>query len=122
MDFARENMLAALEAAETGPTEQELADAPTLNPWRLELWSDHFRLYGICEDHPEIDDRHVTTSPLLALDADKGWARTRSRWYKVGDNFQTTEPERKSEILAEVDRVLAALRFRVRTGLQNKGS
>ncbi len=119
MDLTRENMLTALEAAEAGPTEQEIADAPTLNPWRLELWSDHFRLYGICDDHPEIVDRHVTTSPLLALDADKGWARSRSRWYKVGGDFQTTEPEKKSEILAEVDQALAALRFRVRAGLQS---
>ncbi|MEL6931569.1 MAG: DUF6634 family protein [Pseudomonadota bacterium] len=118
MEDKRKQMLTALEEAEAGPTERELLDAPMLNPWRLELWSDHFRLYGECEDHPDIDDRHVTTSPLLALNANAGWARSRSRWYKVGPDFQTTEPDKTSEILKEVDQALATLRFQVRAGLQ----
>ncbi len=97
MDFTREQMLAALESAETGPTEQELADAPTLNPWRLELWSDHFRLYGICEDHPEIDDQHVTASPLLALNADEvglGHDRDGMEW---GLTFKLLNPKKSQK-------------------------
>jgi len=82
--------LAAKEDAERGPSEQDLLDAPTLNPWRI-LQEDGeriMRIYGRVKGHPTIDDEFLTTSPLLGFDHTAGWARTRSRWYRIGPDWQ----------------------------------
>lgn len=117
--LTKEEMLTAIQAAEDGPTDADLIDAPTLDFWRIEMWNDHFRIYGECSDHPEIDDRYVTTAPLLALNSSGGWARSRTRWYKIGPNFYSPEPEKKTaQYLCEVERALNLQRQQVRAGLE----
>lgn len=119
--ITKHEMLAAIQSAEDGPTAAELAAAPTLDEWRIELWNDHFRIYGECPDHPEIDDQFVTTSPIIGFSASEHWARSRSRWYRLGPNFCSPElPERTDQLLREVERALAAQRKQVRAGLQKK--
>jgi hypothetical protein len=82
--------LAAKEDAERGPNEQDLLDAPTLNPWRIHQnhGSNVLYLYGRVQNHPTIKDEFLTTSPLLGFDHAAGWARTRSRWYRIGPDWE----------------------------------
>jgi len=108
-----DDLLTAVLEADKGPSQGDLLNAPLLNPWRIDIWDGHFRLYGACTGHPEIDDPFVTTSPLLALDPDRGWARTRSRWYRVGSDWQPTNSTPKGETL----RTLAAWRKALRSAL-----
>ncbi|MHA6645859.1 DUF6634 family protein [Mesorhizobium sp. A623] len=43
-------------------------------------------LVGFSTDHPELpgQGRLITTSDLWLLSEDMGWARTLSRWYRLG--------------------------------------
>lgn len=103
--------LGALSEAERGPTPEDLADAPYLNPYRLEDHGDGIQhLYGRVEGHPSIDDPYVTTSPVLAFDPDASWARTRSRWYRLGPDWQLLEPDKRGETIRVVQEYLASLR------------
>lgn len=98
--------LRAISDARRGPAAEDLAAAPLLNPWRLEYFQS-IRIHGRCEGHPFIDDPFVTTSPLIDFDPDAGWARTRSRWYRIGPDWQT-DPEESPEEMAEAVRALRA--------------
>jgi hypothetical protein len=75
-----DQFLLAINAAEAGPSAAEIATAP-----RLELWQPMLSRYGMpilwgraC-GHPRLGDDMITTSALIALDAEAGWARTLSR-------------------------------------------
>ncbi|WP_420024058.1 DUF6634 family protein (plasmid) [Cereibacter azotoformans] len=82
--------LAAIAAAEARPTKADLADAPGLDHWRPVLTLGGVPLlWGRVSRHPRLGDALITTSPLIALDRDAGWARTFSRWYKLGVPFDT---------------------------------
>jgi len=117
-----EKLRASIEAAEAGPTPAELDAAPYMNFWRLEhRGEDELRLHGRCDDHPEIDDRRVITSPLLALDHKHGWARTYTRWYRVGPNIDIVKTADWNERLAEVEDKFRCIRNRLRKGLQSTG-
>lgn len=60
------------------------------NPPVLEFWSLGFRrascLTGLSSGHPILygDRREIVTSDLVAFSEELGWARTRSRWYRLG--------------------------------------
>ncbi|WP_428990946.1 DUF6634 family protein [Methylocapsa aurea] len=41
-------------------------------------------LAGAVAGHPALGDRSIVTSDLCALDAAAGWARTSSRFYRLG--------------------------------------
>lgn len=115
----KESVLASIEAANRGPTDNELAEAPLLDNWRVEDWGDHLRLYGSCEDHPEIDDPFVTTSPLLRISFENGWARSRSRWYRLGPNLEMPIPsDQISEYFERLESVLDVFRGQIRAGLE----
>lgn len=43
-------------------------------------------LIGRVEGHPIISDKMVTTSDLWAIAPQHGWARTYSRWYRLGES------------------------------------
>ena len=63
------------------PSDEELADAPLLNSW-CRLGS---HLVGVVVGHPVFADGHrCITSPVLALATDGTWARTVSRYYRLG--------------------------------------
>ncbi|MEP5762623.1 MAG: DUF6634 family protein [Litoreibacter sp.] len=109
-----ENFAEALNAiadAERGPTEEEFSNAPYVNHYRLERTGESVqRIYGQVEGHPSIADPYVTTTPLFAFDPDAGWARTRSRWYRLGPDWQLPNPNERDEMVVAVQRLLKATR------------
>jgi hypothetical protein len=67
------------------PGEAELADAPLLSGWAVQpLTNGLVRLVGFVSGHPLLPDGCVTTSAILAADEQAGWARTVSRYYRLG--------------------------------------
>ena len=56
----------------------------------LENWTQGMRLgpclLGLATDHPKLpgERRSIVTSDLLLMSDDGQWARTRSRWYRLG--------------------------------------
>lgn len=76
---------AARIAAGYVPSEADLAGAPLLSHWVIEL-QDHdlIRLVGVVSGHPSVPDGWCTTSIVLAANEDAGWARTVSRYYRLG--------------------------------------
>ena len=83
-----EAALAALDQLTAGaaPDRHELAAAPRLDGWRRTLVpAVEPALCGHVADHPHLRGRRrVVTSRLLAIDVDAGWARTLSRFYRLG--------------------------------------
>lgn len=68
-----------------GPTAATLSDAPILDHWTP--WVRPARcLAGYATDHPLLPGtgRPIVTSDLWVLAEDQGWARTLSRWYRLG--------------------------------------
>jgi hypothetical protein len=65
------------------PTPADLAEAPVLRDWSTLLRS-CMALAGSVEGHPTIaDHRPAITSELFAIDSDRLWARTMSRFYRL---------------------------------------
>ena len=71
-------------AAGEAPTAADLATAPLLVDWRFLLSWAGVGLAGFVAGHPLRGSRHIATSPLWVLDPDLRWARTLSRFYKLG--------------------------------------
>lgn len=68
------------------PHDRDLRDAPLLEAWTFALVSAPC-LVGRVSKHPLLGDRHrIHTSQLVALDADQGWVRTWSRFYRLGSS------------------------------------
>lgn len=66
------------------PDALALAEAPLLRRWGV-IRASGFVLTGQVFGHPDIvDGRTAVTSALLAVDREKGWARTTSRFYLLG--------------------------------------
>ncbi|WP_199084547.1 DUF6634 family protein [Bosea sp. ASV33] len=73
------------------PGVRELGGAPTITDWspaeRREV-----ALVGRVHGHPTIEDgRQAGTSILFFLAPELGYARTLSRFYKLGDRFQLSD-------------------------------
>lgn len=88
-DIARLRKLCAdLEAIIGGwrPSAADLNDAPLITTWRhAVVLSPDPVLTGTVTRHPRIaEGRPTLTSPLYAIDAQAGWARTLSRFYRLG--------------------------------------
>lgn len=67
-----------------GPTADDLADAPVLDRFVI-VPRMRPSLAGIAAGHPVLSgDRIIRTSELFAIDSDAGWARTYSRFYRLG--------------------------------------
>ena len=67
-----------------GPTTEQLAAAPLLSPWRGTTRSSP-ALTGLVFGHPRLaDNRPALTTELFAIDIDAGWARSWSRFYRLG--------------------------------------
>lgn len=88
MDFREQLMrLAAMTSMTDTPTPGELAAAPLLEGWSLARVQGDvgLALVGSVTGHPRLGDRPaIVTSELQALDFDRRWARTRSRFYRLG--------------------------------------
>jgi hypothetical protein len=67
------------------PTDDELAEAPVLEDWRIAVTDHGLALVGRVIGHPILGDRpSVVTSLLIAFKPQHGWCRTRSRVYRLG--------------------------------------
>ncbi|MFC5738825.1 DUF6634 family protein [Sinirhodobacter huangdaonensis] len=86
--------LVAIAAAEKGPSKSDLSTAPKLNLWIPQVnYRGELVLEGEVKAHPILGDDVIITSPLIALDPDRRWARTTSRWYRLGQCQLVTEQE-----------------------------
>ena len=73
------------------PTEEMLAGAPILDHW-IPVVAPAPCLVGSVSGHPRLGNRPlIHTSELYALDGAVGWARTWSRWYRLGRPRNRTE-------------------------------
>ena len=79
--------LVALEAGEAGPSSNDLAVAPLLNDWQAILMRGSCCLAGEVYGHPQFHGS-ITTSALIVLDPGLTWARTMSRFYRLGSPFR----------------------------------
>ena len=71
-------------AAGTAPTQTDLKTAPLLVDWQLATRLTGICLTGFVAGHPLLGNRKIVTSHLWALDPGYRWARTLSRFYKLG--------------------------------------
>lgn len=76
------------------PLELGGADAPILDRWALQFGNNLF-LVGLSTGHPKLvgEDRLISTSELFLVSEDQAWARTLSRWYRLGREVSRTELE-----------------------------
>ena len=65
------------------PSEQTLSSAPFMDFWRTALRPVPC-LVGVCGDHPRLNGPMITTTDLWMFAPDLGWARTLSRFYRLG--------------------------------------
>ncbi len=74
------------------PLELGGADAPILNRWAPRIGTSLF-LVGLSTGHPKLvgEDRPIRTSQVFMVSEDQAWARTLSRWYRLG--FEVTRTE-----------------------------
>lgn len=83
--IAAADALLAQIAAGWRPSAADLCDAPLIDGWIPMVAEDGTVLFGEVVRHPLIrDGRTTTTSMLLALDGNRLWARTISRFYRLG--------------------------------------
>jgi hypothetical protein len=67
------------------PGPVELSDAPLLVDWEPQWTATGLmRLVGLVRGHPRLPDEPCSTSIVLAADVREGWARTLSRYYRLG--------------------------------------
>jgi len=87
--------------AGSGPDPKLLASAPLLTGWRLVLAPDGLRLTGDVAGHPKLGQRKgIVTSPVFALDPRAwAWARTWSRYYRLGSPCAAPSPKRSGVLL-----------------------
>lgn len=80
-------LVADMEAIREGVHPESLADgpAPVLDRWMIAQRAIPC-LAGLSFGHPKLagDQRMIATSDLWLLSDDRSWARTLSRWYRLG--------------------------------------
>ncbi|ADE85023.1 DUF6634 family protein [Rhodobacter capsulatus] len=82
----REAQRVATALAEAGPSATDLISAPTMHAW-IGVQDTRFGgaiLMGRPEGHPVCRGPVSHTSRLCGLDPDLTWARTMTRWYRLG--------------------------------------
>lgn len=77
----------AMTESQAGPSETDLANAPVLSNWIFARDSQFggVTLLGTPFGHPLLHGPLISTSRLCGLDRDLFWARTLSRWYRLGE-------------------------------------
>ncbi len=106
-----DKVLRAIAAAGAGPSDADLAIAPVLSDWKAAISpGGHVMLWGEVTDHPLLGTASITTSQLIAIDPEAGWARTASRWYRLGRSIAALEAE-LAESLNGKNNEADALRF-----------
>jgi hypothetical protein len=66
------------------PTAADLASAPYIDDWSVDMFGRGFRVVGIVTGHPRLPDGPVATSSPVHADLDRGWLKTHSRFYRLG--------------------------------------
>ena len=84
--------VAAIKAGE-GPAPTDLLGAPVLDHWSLEPYQAQL-LAGNTRGHPRLRTGPVRTSMAVLVDEDEGWARTLSRFYRLGSKAKPRGPDR----------------------------
>lgn len=75
----------------TAPTNAELRRAPQLDGWALSVRPARC-LTGVVTGHPILRGPIVRTSELYLIDRRRGWARTLSRFYRLGTPLAAASP------------------------------
>lgn len=71
--------------AQAEPEAIHLAEAPSIDRWCAAVVDDLPVLVGVVTGHPQLrPGARTVTSPLLRIDPEAGWARTFSRYYRLG--------------------------------------
>lgn len=86
-----ENLMYDLSSIRTNgaPSTDQLKGAPYLEQWSLSS-RQATCLEGLAIGHPILGDFvSVRTSELILFDPTEGWARTRSRYYRLGSQLPT---------------------------------
>lgn len=65
------------------PGEDELAAAPLLDPWTFDTWAIRCLAGGV-HGHPKLHGPLAKTTEIWVWAPDFGWARTLSRFYRLG--------------------------------------
>lgn len=65
------------------PSAQLLEGSPYLRNWQLASYSVP-RLVGECDNHPILSAQVIRTSDIWVFAPELGWARTLSRFYRLG--------------------------------------
>lgn len=77
-----------LALVERGPEPQDISDAPLLSHWAPGIaWHGDLVLTGHVTGHPRLGATWIHTSPLMGLDPRGRWARSWSRWYRLGETM-----------------------------------
>lgn len=113
-DQWRDRVLAAYAAADAGPLKADLDNAPLMECWQvLRSEKGNLTLCGMGSGHPELPDAFIATSQLIALNPMEDWARTVSRWYRLGTSFKDAVAlPNKSELLVAQIR---GIRIKIKT-------
>lgn len=70
-------------AAKQFPTSRELEAAPLIDEYKIDI-RDRPVLVGQAYNHPRLGTANVCTTELWAIAPSLGWARTWSRFYRLG--------------------------------------
>lgn len=106
-----DKVLRAIAVAEAVPSEADFAQAPLLSDWKAAISPDgHVILSGKVTNRPRLGTTNLTTSQLITIDPEAGWARTASRWYRFGQSIDAFEVELAAS-LNGMNAVAAAIWF-----------
>ena len=87
-------LVADMKALRDGSLPEELAgvEPPILDRWAPALGTNVY-LVGLSTGHPILigENRLISTSELMLVSDDQTWARTLSRWYRLGREVSRTE-------------------------------
>lgn len=98
---ARDRLSEALHAATLTPSAEELTAAPEIDEWlAVRDFTGRPLLMGQVKGHPLLGDKNLQTSPVMKIDIEAGYARTQSRWYRLGRPMAETNPEDLAAIRA----------------------
>lgn len=96
-DISRETLsrlATSLAESATPPEPSFLEEAPLIEGWAPVLAMLRPCLMGKVFFHPDHeDDADLQTTPILAFDEEAGYARSSSRWYRLGTNIYEHDPD-----------------------------
>lgn len=90
----RDRLAEAWHASALTPSAEDLAAAPLIDEWvAFRTMTGRPLLLGKTTGHPSLGDTEISTSPVMTIDVEAGYARTQSRWYRLGRKMADTQPE-----------------------------